>query len=81
MDRFLCWLDNHGNRGYIHMSTPHVLTVIANVLYLEAPGVNANFASDEDVFIVAKIEHALDWVKNGNSRGKLAVTCAEKGVV
>jgi len=81
MDRFLCWLDEHGNRGYIPASTPHVLTVIANVLYLEAPGVNANFASHEDVFIVAKLEHAINWVKTGVDKGKLSTTCAEKGVV
>lgn len=81
MNRFLCWQDEHGNRGYIPESTPHVLTMIANVLYLEAPGVNANFTTADDFFIVAKLEHALDWVKNGNSRGKLSVTCAEKGVV
>ena len=80
MDRFLCWLDDHGNRGYIPESTPHVLRTIANVLYLETYATTATFASDEDVFMVAKLEHALDWVKNGNSRGKLATTCAEKGV-
>jgi len=81
MERFICWLDEHGNRGYIPQSTAHTLLKVNNgLLYLEAPGVAANMATDADIFIVAKLEHAINWVKTGNDATKIAETCAEKGV-
>jgi len=78
--RFICWTDSHGNRGFIPQSTPHSLKKIGSILYFEAQSVVASIAADADIFMMSKEEQAMAFVKTGATAGKLAETCAEKGV-
>ena len=81
MIRFICWTDSNNLRGYIPESAPHTYKQVGAKYYLEAPGLTtAEITSPSNIFIVTKLEHAISWVKSGSTAGKLAETCAEKGI-
>jgi hypothetical protein len=80
MTRFICWQDINNYRGYIPESSPHTYKQVGSNYYFEAFGVTAQITTQSNIFIVTKLEQALNWVKTGNDTGRLAETCAEKGI-
>ena len=80
MNRFICWTDSNGKRGYLLSSTPHTFKQVGTDFYLEGDYTLAKITILTDIFLVTKHEQALAWVKTGDATGKLVESCTEKGI-
>jgi hypothetical protein len=81
MNRFLCWTDSNGKRGYILATTPHTFKQVGVDLYLVADTVLVKLTTADDIFLVTRNEQAFAWVKTGDDSAKLAESVTEKGIV
>lgn len=80
MNRFICWTDSNGKRGYLLASTPHTFKQVGTDYYLEGDYTLAKISVLTDIFLVTKHEQAFSWVKTGDYSGRLAETLDEKAL-
>lgn len=80
MNRFICWTDSNGKRGYLLASTPHTFKQVGTDYYLEGDYTLAKISVLTDIFLVTKHEQAFSWVKTGDDSGRLAETLDEKAL-